>query len=171
MNAKWLLAPLLLPYFLLSCNALHELELEERERSTLKARMQRLGEVLEEEQLFFVPETGAVPLEFENGDVLLLRYTLYALLGGRELALESNESSVITEQKLHPTDTQYPLQTYVVGKDEWVKGINRGLALFGTRAAKGWLGIPSRLGYGAVPFGRIPSNTPLLFHFEIVSKQ
>jgi len=50
-NAKWLLALLLLPYFLLSCNALHELELEERERSTLKARMQRLGEVLEEEQL------------------------------------------------------------------------------------------------------------------------
>ena len=111
MNAKWLLALLLLPYFLLSCNALEVLELEERERSTLKARMQRLGEVLEEEQLFFVPETGAVPLEFENGDVLLLRYTLYALLGGRELALESNESSVITEQKLHPTDTQYPLQT------------------------------------------------------------
>lgn len=170
MNAKCLVF-FLLSFLFLSCNSLHELELEERERSTLKARMQQLGEVVEEEQLFFVPETGAVQIEFEDGDVLQLRYTLYALLGGRELALESNESSVITEQKLHPSDTQYPLQPYVVGKDGWVKGINRGLALFGTRATKGWLGIPSRMGYGAVPFGRIPSNTPLIFHFEIVSKQ
>ncbi len=170
MNAKCLVF-FLLSFLFLSCNSLHELELEERERSTLKARMQRLGEVIEEEQLFFVPETGAVQIEFEDGDVLQLRYTLYALLGGRELALESNESSVITEQKLPPSDTQYPLQPYVVGKDGWIKGINRGLALFGTRATKGWLGIPSRMGYGAVPFGRIPSNTPLIFHFEIVSKQ
>ena len=169
MNAKCLVF-FLLSFLFLSCNSLHELELEERERSTLKARMQRLGEVIEEEQLFFVPETGAVQIEFEDGDVLQLRYTLYALHGGRELALESNESSVIAEQKLHPSDTQYPLQPYVVGKDGWIKGINRGLALFGTRATKGWLGIPSRMGYGAVPFGRIPSNTPLIFHFEIVSK-
>lgn len=170
MNAKCLVF-FLLSFLFLSCNSLHELELEERERSTLKARMQQLGEVVEEEQLFFVPETGAVQIEFEDGDVLQLRYTLYALLGGRELALESNESNVIAEQKLHPSDTQYPLQPYVVGKDGWIKGINRGLALFGTRATKGWLGIPSRMGYGAVPFGRIPSNTPLIFHFEIVSKQ
>ena len=170
MNAKCLVF-FLLSFLFLSCNSLHELELEERERSTLKARMQRLGEVIEEEQLFFVPETGAVQIEFEDGDVLQLRYTLYALLGGRELALESNESNVIAEQKLHPSDTQYPLEPYVVGKDGWIKGINRGLALFGTRATKGWLGIPSRMGYGAVPFGRIPSNTPLIFHFEIVSKQ
>lgn len=170
MNAKCLVF-FLLSFLFLSCNSLHELELEERERSTLKARMQQLGEVVEEEQLFFVPETGAVQIEFGDGDVLQLRYTLYALQGGRELALESNESNVIAEQKLHPSDTQYPLQPYVVGKDGWIKGINRGLALFGTRATKGWLGIPSRMGYGAVPFGRIPSNTPLIFHFEIVSKQ
>ena len=170
MNAKGVLL-LFLPFLLLGCNSLHELELEAREHDSLKARMQRLGEPLEEDQLFFVPETGAGAFPFEKGDVLLLRYTLYALVSGRELALESNESSVIEEQKLHSSATQYPLQTYVVGKDEWIKGINRGLLLFGSRYSKGWIGIPSKLGYGTSPFGRIPSNTSLLFHFEIVSKQ
>lgn len=170
MNAKGLFF-LFLSFVLFSCDSLHELELEERERGTLKARMQRMGEVIEEEQLFFVPVTGAVPFHFEKGDTLLLRYTLYALTGGREFALESNESHVIAEQKLHPSITQYPLQTYVVGKNEWIKGVNRGLVLFGSRYSKGWLGILSKFGYGTAPFGRIPSNTPLLFYFEIVSKQ
>lgn len=170
MNARWLFLLCLVCSFV-SCNSLHELELEERERDTLKARMLRLGEVLEEEQLFFVPEAGAVSFPFEKGEVLLLRYTLYALVGGREQALESNESAVIAEQKLHPTATQYPLQPYVVGEHQWVRGINRGIELFGGRYSKGWLGVPSKLGYGTRPFGRIASNTPLLLHFEIVSKQ
>ncbi len=153
---------------LTGCNGLHELELEEREQQTLKGRLGQLGIVQEHERLFFVA-LDSVAGEYTDGDTLYLRYTLYALTSRGEVVVESNEPTVIAEHKLHPTDTQYPPQTYVLGKTDWLEGIGRGLRYLTPQCSKGWLGIPHAQGYGNAPFGRIPSRTPLLFHYELTN--
>ncbi|GEM_PF-563379 len=153
---------------LTGCNGLHELELEEREQQSLKSRLEKLGTVQEHKRIFFVALDSVVG-EYAEGDTLHLRYTLYALTSQGEIVVESNEPDIIAQHKLHPTDTQYPPQNYVLGKTDWLEGIARGLQYAAPRSSRGWLGIPHAQGYGNTPFGRIPSRTPLLFHYEITN--
>ncbi len=161
------LLPLLL--VLTGCNGLHELELEEREQESLRQRLEKIGSVEEHDQLFFV-RLDSVDRPYATGDTLYLRYTLVALAARGEIVLESNEPDVIAQHKLHATEIDYPPQPYVLGKTDWLKGIQRGLEYLSRRSSRGWIGIPHAQGYGNAPFGRIPSRTPLLFHYEITNQ-
>ena len=156
----------------LGCSSLHEKEQEEREHDRLTARLRQVGSVIEHEGLLFAPEQGAISQELVEGDILYIRYTLYALTGSSagEIALESNEAEVIEKEGLH-SETALSLQRYVLGSRNWLEGIDRGIQYFAPTYSKGWLGIPFRHGYGNRPFGRIAGQTPLLFHYEIIKKE
>ena len=167
---------LLLPTsFLLffGCSSLHEKEQEEREHDRLTMRLRQVGStVLEYEGILFAPEQGAISQDLVEGDILYIRYTLYALTGSSagEIALESNEVDIIQKSGLH-SETNPPLQRYILGSSDWLDGIDRGIQYFAPTYSKGWIGIPFRHGYGNRPFGRIAGQTPLLFHYEIIKKE
>lgn len=165
-----LIATSLLLFF--SCSSLHEKEQEEREHDRLTARLRQVGSVIEHEGLLFASEQGAISQDLVEGDILYIRYTLYALTGSSagEIALESNEAEVIEKEGLH-SETALSLQRYVLGSRNWLEGIDRGIQYFAPTYSKGWLGIPFRHGYGNRPFGRIAGQTPLLFHYEIIKKE
>lgn len=165
-----LIATSLLLFF--SCSSLHEKEQEEREHDRLTARLRQVGSVIEHEGLLFAPEQGAISQDLVEGDILYILYTLYALTGSSagEIALESNEVDIIQKSGLH-SETNPPLQRYILGSSDWIDGIDRGIQYFAPTYSKGWLGIPFRHGYGNRPFGRIAGQTPLLFHYEIIKKE
>ncbi len=169
MNINWRFLALCFAasIILLACNNLNEVELENRETEMLRNRVARYGEVIEKDQLFFVPTSQQEEHAIAQGDTLLLYFTLYALTSAGEQVLESNEIAIIRTQKIHPDSITYFPIPYIIGKTPWLKGINTGINLFAPSYRSGWLAIPYRLGFGNKPFGRVPSHTSLLFHFSV----
>lgn len=100
----------------------------------------------------YVEKVGKTPLA-RPGDQLRVRFTGYRL-----------------DDKVFDSNVKKDPFTFTLGQGEVIAGWEEGLQYFGKKG-KGWLLIPSKLGYGAMPIEEgetyLPANSVLIFYIEV----
>lgn len=141
-----------------------------QEFATMEAyfKSQKLN-VWKYDNLYYVAEERGDSLRVQDGDVMELYYALFALSGGKPLLLATNDTASARLYQFPPQSVENAPLRVEIGKTPLFKGLEMGLKSYAHLNAWAWLGIPSEFAFGAKRFGRVPSNTPILCHINVVS--
>lgn len=160
---------MLLSLFFLSCQLDRDERVEREERQLTGLLGQRGDTVLRHAGILYAPAT-AVLGGAAHGDTLELYLALYALVEGRERLLLSNIDSVVRSGGLgNPVLSAGIPFLYVVGESgQLVEGLELAFDHYMGVGARGWVGVPSDLGYGDRTVLGVPRWTPLACQVECV---
>lgn len=152
------------------CTKPYRDQVREREFSAMETylRSQKLTVWKYDDFRYAAVERGD-SLNVQNGDVLELRYSLFALSSSKLALLATNDTATARIYQMPPQAFDSSLLRVEIGKTPLIKGLEVGIKNYAHLNGRAWLGIPSDLAYGRKRFGNVPSNTPILCQIQVVS--